>query len=276
MTKTLLLVDDEAQIREALGEYLSDHEWTVLQAAEGMEALSKFRDRRPDAILTDLMMPRLDGLQFLREVRALDSEVPVVLLTGYGTVEHCRKALRAGANDFILKPGEPEQILELLNSLVLASQRRTEARARLVRVKREMNLHVPAELELSRALAEQVTMIARSCGCLRNSWGLRLALDEAFSNAVRHGAKMNREQVIEIRLAYENTGLTVTVTDPGSGFDASLVADPFHPGAGGRGIFLIKSVVDRVTWNGNVCTMIFDCDLVEDGAGTAHRAAIRS
>ena len=101
---TLLIVDDDALIRRSLGAVLRLEGYDVIEANGGGEALRALEQADPDLVVTDFNMPEIDGLQLLREIRARKPDVPVILVTGYGTVEHAVDAMRAGAYDYVSKP----------------------------------------------------------------------------------------------------------------------------------------------------------------------------
>jgi DNA-binding NtrC family response regulator len=106
MKYRVLIVDDEADSREALAELTQRWGYDVQTASDGAEALRRAIEGHPDVILTDLVMPNMDGLWLLRALRAEIPECPVVLLTGRGTIQTAVQAIKEGAYDFIEKPLE--------------------------------------------------------------------------------------------------------------------------------------------------------------------------
>jgi DNA-binding NtrC family response regulator len=101
---TLLVVDDERTLRFSIGEWARDEGYAPLEAASGREALELARERGVDAVVLDLKLADEDGLRVLRELREGDPSLPVVMLTGHGTVEQAVRAIQLGAYDFMLKP----------------------------------------------------------------------------------------------------------------------------------------------------------------------------
>ncbi len=102
--KKLLVVDDDSLIRRSLGEMLRREGYTVLEAATGAEALKLVGSAAPSLVITDFNMPEIDGMQLLRELKARKPDLPVVLVTGYGTVEQAVEAMKNGAYDYVSKP----------------------------------------------------------------------------------------------------------------------------------------------------------------------------
>jgi two-component system nitrogen regulation response regulator NtrX len=114
----VLVVDDEAAIRQALRMVLEYEGCRVSEAAEGEEALRLVRARQPDAVLLDIRMPGLSGLDTLRRLRELGADMPVLMISGHGTIETAVEALRAGAQDFLEKPLERDIVLKRLEGLL--------------------------------------------------------------------------------------------------------------------------------------------------------------
>ncbi len=108
---TILVVDDHEAHRELMRSALADAGFSVATAACGAEALEWVRSGAVTLVLTDQQMPRMSGLELLRALRELRPQLPVVMVTGYGTVESAVDAMRAGAADFIQKPFSPEELL---------------------------------------------------------------------------------------------------------------------------------------------------------------------
>jgi DNA-binding NtrC family response regulator len=110
MTNRILIVDDERFNLELLEQELQDRGYAIELAREGTEALHKAEALRPDLILLDYMMPGMNGLDVLRELRARESDVPVVVMTAHATIAVAVDAMKLGAYDFVLKPFEVEHI----------------------------------------------------------------------------------------------------------------------------------------------------------------------
>jgi DNA-binding NtrC family response regulator len=102
--KSLLVVDDDSLIRRSLGEMLKREGYTVFEAANASEALKIAASAQPSLVITDFNMPEVDGMQLLRELRARRPDLPVILVTGYGTVEQAVEAMKNGAYDYVSKP----------------------------------------------------------------------------------------------------------------------------------------------------------------------------
>src|SRR5207247_6629297 len=99
-----LVVDDDALIRGSLGEMLRREGYQVYEAASGTEALKIATSASPSLVVTDFNMPEIDGMQLLRELHARKPDLPVILVTGYGTVDQAVEAMKNGAYDYVSKP----------------------------------------------------------------------------------------------------------------------------------------------------------------------------
>ncbi|MFM2161893.1 MAG: hypothetical protein RLZZ383_1405 [Pseudomonadota bacterium] len=123
---TILVVDDEPSLRRVLATQLTRAGYDVRTAASAEEALAAFPEQPADLVLTDLRMPGLDGVAFMRRVHALAPGTPVVLLTAWATVEVAVGALKQGAADFLTKPYDQRELLDTVRQ-ALDSRRRATA-----------------------------------------------------------------------------------------------------------------------------------------------------
>jgi len=118
----LLLVDDEAALREPLAEYLSRQGFDVVEAESAAQARTRLRDKAPNLVLLDIMMPGEDGLSLCRHlVEALD--IPVILLTAKGEATDRIVGLEIGADDYVVKPFEPRELVARIRSVLRRATR---------------------------------------------------------------------------------------------------------------------------------------------------------
>ncbi len=127
----ILVVDDKDSMRNMLVETLMEEGYRVDAAEDGRKALDLVRNKSYDLILTDLKMPNLDGLEVLSEIKNLDSESMVIVMTAYGTIEDAVQAMKNGAFDFITKPFDTEHLCFLINRAL--ENRRLKAENSLLR-----------------------------------------------------------------------------------------------------------------------------------------------
>ncbi|BAU73828.1 two-component system response regulator RssB [Metapseudomonas furukawaii] len=108
----LLIIDDDEVVRASLAAYLEDSGFSVRQASNGLQGLQIFEHERPDLVICDLRMPQIDGLELIRRISDLESETPVIVVSGAGVMSDAVEALRLGAADYLIKPLEDLAVLE--------------------------------------------------------------------------------------------------------------------------------------------------------------------
>ena len=110
MPKKILIVEDEANIRELLRLYLEREGYTVIEAENGVEGIKQWKSEKPDMLLLDVMMPVMDGWTVCKEIRA-ESDVPIIMLTAKGETADRVSGLEMGADDYIVKPLEMPEVI---------------------------------------------------------------------------------------------------------------------------------------------------------------------
>lgn len=164
MQARVLVVEDDTEVRSLLAWHLRRQGCSVEEAEDGVEALSVIERSVPDVIITDMAMPRLDGLGLLKAMREKDPDLPVIILTGHGSLENAIQALREGGLfDYLMKPLSDVTLLEV------AVGRALEVR-RLRALAREVD-QVAAMRELARTAADRIlnplNVVALSLATLR-------------------------------------------------------------------------------------------------------------
>jgi len=108
---TILIIDDEKAIRKTLSEILSFEGYKIEEATDGEEGLKKFREKTYDVVLSDIKMPKIDGLDFLQKAVEINPDVPIIMISGHGNIETAVEAVKKGAYDFIQKPPDLNRLL---------------------------------------------------------------------------------------------------------------------------------------------------------------------
>jgi len=124
----ILVADDEPAQRELVGGFLRKHGFEVTQAADGRQALARFKQEPFDLVLTDQKMPDLSGLELLEGVRAITPEAAVLIMTAYGTIETAVSAIKAGAADYLTKPVNLDELLHRIHQVQERQRLLTENR----------------------------------------------------------------------------------------------------------------------------------------------------
>ncbi len=124
----VLLADDEEDIRSSLRMILEYEGYSTLEASSGPDALRAVEESRPDAVLLDIKMPRMDGLEVLAEIHKRGLDPPVIVVSGHGTIATAVEATRLGAFDFMEKPLERDRVLLVLRNALERSRLEEENR----------------------------------------------------------------------------------------------------------------------------------------------------
>ncbi len=186
MQGKVLVVDDDGEIRTLLSRRLRRAGYSVEEAGDGVEALERVEQAVPDVVVTDMAMPRLDGLGLLKELRNRDPELPVIVLTGHGSMDNAIQAMRdGGLFDYLLKP------LSDLAFLELAVRRALEVRQLRARAREADQVVAMRELAVTAAdrILNPLNVIALSLVTLRQ---------EGIAPQARAKAAATVEQAIDI------------------------------------------------------------------------------
>jgi CheY-like chemotaxis protein/anti-sigma regulatory factor (Ser/Thr protein kinase) len=285
----VLVVDDSAEDRETAADCLRDHGMVPLFAANGREALDVIASQPPDAVLTDLHMPEMSGLELVERMRRKYPRMPVVLMTSQGSEESAMCALKAGALSYVPKNELRNNLCDAMAIVVSAVEvKRHREKTRAMLEHSESRYVVGCDLHAAAALVSHLEgNLDRLHFCDDTVlFQMGTALGEALGNAVDHGcleldsevreeataeyAKLRQERAAQhpycdrkVRVTERITSdqATYVITDEGSGFDVSSVPDPRHAEnllrASGRGLMLIRTFMDEVTFNerGNEITL---------------------
>ena len=132
----ILIIDDERAIRKTLGEILSYEGFKIDEAADGEEGWKFFNEKTYDAVLCDIKMPKMDGLEFLNKATEKNPDVPVIMISGHGTIETAVDAVKKGAYDYIAKPPDLNRLLITIRNAVDKNILNKETRTLKRKVKR--------------------------------------------------------------------------------------------------------------------------------------------
>lgn len=152
----ILLVDDEASIRMALKEILEYESHTVIESPDAQAALKAVGQETFDLIISDIKMPKMDGLEFLSKVKEMGIESPVVMITGHGSIDTAVEALKKGAFDFIQKPLDLNRILVTVRNATQAGQMVRETQTLKKKVARIVGTQIIGK---SKGIQEVIAMV---------------------------------------------------------------------------------------------------------------------
>ena len=160
MQEHILIVDDEKGILSALSGVLEDEGYTISTAGTGSEALKKIGNDTPSVVLLDIWLPDIDGLDVLKEIKAAHKDIPVIVMSGHGTIETAVKATKLGAYDYIEKPLSMERVNLLISHAI--KQQNLELENVQLRRSVEKSEEIIGESIPMRQLKEQLRIVGAS------------------------------------------------------------------------------------------------------------------
>jgi DNA-binding response OmpR family regulator len=295
MHMKVLVVEDEGGVRRLFERLIKMGGHEVRTAEDGVEGLKAHDEFEPDLIISDICMPRMDGLTLLKRIRKDDPECIFLLMTGMGSEEVATNALRLGANDYLCKPLSIKELHLLLEQYRAVIADRTAQQDVVGRAAtKAIEIQLESCISMVPKITDQLLREASDVLSRRERLGVRLALFELLVNAIEHGnlgisydekrqalltgsfpelyrqrldqpALVNRK--VKIRYTYNpKTGCEWVITDEGEGFDWKNIPNPMeelgHAEAlNGRGIFLAKMQFDELEYieQGNIVRVTKAC-----------------
>jgi CheY-like chemotaxis protein/anti-sigma regulatory factor (Ser/Thr protein kinase) len=263
--KTILVVDDDPAIRDLLGAVLASPGLRIDNAADGLQALSRLRENPYDLVITDIRMPRLDGLELLGRIRQVRPETRIVVMTAENTPANIIRSIREQAFGYFSKPFSANAVAEMVKQalsstafggdievlsarpewITLQVRCKIEAADRLVQFLKEMQVELP----------------------VREQENIAAAFRELLMNAIEHGAHNDPEKKLRVACVRTSRMILYYVQDPGEGFSfdelahAAVANRPDAPLAhlevrsqrgirpGGFGILLTRNLADELMYN---------------------------
>jgi DNA-binding response OmpR family regulator len=284
----VLIVDDQDALRAMLARMVERAGFEPIEAKDGEEAIERFTTFAPIVVVSDITMPRMDGLALLERIKKIDRGAAVILMTGLGNEEVLLQALRGGATNFFKKPFNVSELIQEIRAV--AEYRHEAARATFSTPFLEeetKRFRIPTGDDVYLPLINQVTLQLPSILPEEEILNLKVGIEEMIVNAVEHGnlginfaekaeaieAGTLREllserlrgegaaRVVTIASRLTRERFEITIGDEGEGFDWQAL-----PGVeagnllafNGRGIFLTKIYFDEVRYNqrGNEVTLV--------------------
>lgn len=291
MRKALIVDDSPVDSRMAGHIVERNTDLAVLYASDGAEALCLIDNEDPDIVLTDLLMPVMNGLELVREIRASRRNVPVILMTAYGNEDIAAEALRLGAASYVPKKNLAEHLAHTIEMVLTAAGKGRPDRGifeRLTLTRSCFAIENDASLVPPILSYLQEFVVAVNLSDESEQTRVGMALEEALLNAMYHGnlevasalremdegrayyelAEARRETApYKDRLNHISARATpreavYAIRDEGPGFDPTSLPDPTDPAnlerISGRGLLLIRTFMDEVSFNdiGNEITMV--------------------
>lgn len=284
---SILVVDDSPIDQRLASGLLTRAGFTTRVAANGDDALASLAEERAELVVTDLQMPKMDGLVLVEAIRARYPDVPVILMTAHGSEDIAVRALQRGAASFVPKRDLARSLADTVRSIL--SVRDFDEAPLSVRAQARARWDLGNDLgEVTAVVGVLETRLARVALVDETSRiQVSVALREAIVNAMLHGnlelpstlkesdpdahdrlAEERRclspylERRVRVTLSESPGAVTYVVSDDGPGFDLTTIPDPTDPAnlerTSGRGLFLIRTFMDDVTHGdgGRTITMV--------------------
>lgn len=251
----VLVVDDEEDVRGTLSEMVVGLGCRVVVAENGREALERIEAEKVDMIITDLSMPKMNGLELIVRSKQMNPNIPIAVISAYGNVENTTYALTRGAFSFIAKPFKLSQVKELI---------------RKGRQLRELSLGTCALMEGARSHTEMVfpgepdlfpsaiLFVLKECQWRGIEDDARLenvaiCLEELLDNAFIHGNRRDREKKIKVKMAFDAEKFVLSIKDDGEGFDGAGYLEKIREEQASipekRGLFIVDLLMDDIRFN---------------------------
>lgn len=284
----LLVVDDAAVDRKLVGGLLENQtHYQVEYASNGLDALEQIEAKLPLAVITDLQMPDMDGMQLVAKMREIYPTVPAILITGFGSEDIALQALLQGAADYVPKSALATELAHSVESVLQISDReRPQQRLSHCLQYEELRYEIENDVRLVAPLVSKLQQSTIEMGIVDQHGSIRLgkAIAEAIRNAIYHGnleissshldhpdeaAAVRREEApysqrrVHVRANLAPDQARFVIRDEGNGFDLgqlpNVQLDPSRlTQANKRGLVLIHTFVDEVIFNesGNEVTLV--------------------
>lgn len=194
----VLIIDDEKAIRKTLAEILSYEGYKIDEAENGEEGLKRFREKTYDVVLCDIKMPKLDGIEFLDKAREHNPDVPVIMISGHGTIETAVEAVKKGAYDYISKPPDLNRLLITIRNATDKTNLVTETKVLRRKVGRveEMIGDSPAIMKIKDTIEKVAPTDARVLITGENGVG-----KELVARWLHEKSNRNKSPIIEVNCA---------------------------------------------------------------------------
>jgi len=285
----ILIADDQDSLRKLIAKYMLKEGFEPIEAENGKRAIELYRLMKPSVVLSDIKMPEMDGLTLLKEIKKIDKQASVIMMTGYGSEEILIESLRNGATNYFKKPFNFQEITEVikhilryradLDSTQYCSPFITEEKKKFVFTTEEADIY-----PIINQIAINLAILVPAAEILN----LKIGMEEILKNAIEHGNLMisaeeksealeqgvfgklinsrlqqncNGRKKIFITAKLDQKAFSVTIRDQGEGFDWKSLPQTSGKSLlnfSGRGILLTSIYFDEILYNdrGNEVTLV--------------------
>ena len=263
--RTLLVVDDDPSIHELIGAMLAGKGWELDRADNGEDALARLAAHSYDLVLSDILMPGMDGLTLLGHMRNRDANARIVVMTVKNTSSHILESLRHQATAYIAKPFDRDLLLGTLENALSTTVHQDD-----IKVISDKPNWISLEIRCKLTTAERLTQFMRELPSdlkPEEREQIAIAFRELLMNAIEHGGRLDPEKIVDLSYIRTARCIVYYIRDPGEGFSMDNLAhaavantpdDPFHhvelreqtgTRPGGFGLLLTQSFADELIYS---------------------------
>lgn len=277
----ILIVEDDIVSRELLRVVVQKEGYECQFAEDGIHGLELFHEFKPDVVITDIRMPRLDGIGLLQRIRSVERNVIIIIVTAHGNEEIALQALHLGANNYLKKPINLEDlriILTRYDSIILNKVYKKDISILLLN--QSITMVIDSDFDLVPSVSEYLTKQVKHIFSGTDLISIELGISELLLNAIEHGSfnitnkdkekALQENNLIELYNArkqdekYANRKITIlfnrnqnycewTIADEGNGFNWKYIPSPFTENATenlhGRGVYISKLQFDSIDYS---------------------------
>jgi CheY-like chemotaxis protein/anti-sigma regulatory factor (Ser/Thr protein kinase) len=259
---------------------LTQYGYQYFEAPDGKSGIEVYKQNKPDLVLTDVKMPEMSGIELTKQIKGIEQDADVVIMTGYGSEELVVEALRSGASNYVKKPVSLNELFNILDSLILKRERRKKSVViKDVVTHEQKNLIIDNDITRIWGVINQILFNIPENVPESMIEGMRLGLYEIILNSIEHGnlgisyeeksqalqnnsylnllanrsnEQSRRDTKVFINCTYNREVFEIEITDQGEGFDYKMLANMEDQDrmlrAHGRGIFLASLYFDKLKY----------------------------
>jgi CheY-like chemotaxis protein len=261
---TVLVVDDDRDVLSTLAEILTELRLKPISAENGLEALDIIKTRNIDLMITDLMMPKMNGFELILRTRQLNANIPIAVISGHGEVRNVVNALSQGAYNFITKPFTIREIESIVKRGLRLREFSLGTHRLLEGIRNSTEMSIPSYPHLLPSVALYIVRECQWRGIEDETFlgNVSICVDELLSNALIHGNDLDETRKIFVTIAFDQEKVTISIEDQGDGFDYAKILAEFTDDAetlpARRGLFIVHYLMDELSFNekGNKVTIM--------------------